>query len=151
MTTSTAENSSSTRAQLNVELVRDYLGWPERGDVEETLRRTWAERIAYHGRELGEISSRDGLAEMLGRFAGAMPDLKVETQSILSNDDYVVFVVKIIGTQAGDDGSGTVQATGETIEARGIDMWRVKDGKLVEQWIIEGIVDHNNPDRARVD
>lgn len=135
----------------NEDLVRDYLAWTVRGDIDETLDRVWAEKIAYHGRELGEIKSRDELKAMLRRFWTAMPDLSCEIVSILSNDEYVVAKVVTSGTEMGDDGSGTIKKSGEKVTFSGIDMWRVKNGKLVEQWIVEGLVDHHNPDRAHVD
>lgn len=142
--------STSMSAQ-NEALVRDYLGYSARGDLEATLKRTWAEKIAYHGRELGEIKTRDDLFAMLSRFVGAMPDMVVEIETMLSNDEYVVAVVCVTGTQAGDDGSGTVLGSGEKVEFRSIDMWRIRDGRLAEQWIVEGLIDHNNPERARLD
>lgn len=138
-------------SKFNEDLVIDYLGWPNRGDIAETLERTWAENIAYHGRELGEIKTREELRQMLTRFSSAMPDLRVEIEDIFSNDRYVVAKVRTTGTEAGDDGSGTVQKSGQKVSFSGIDMWRIKDGRLVEQWIVEGLVDHHNPDRARVD
>lgn len=135
----------------NEDLVRDYLTWPSRGDIEETLERTWAENIAYHGRELGEIKSRDALKEMLKRFSGAMPDMNIEIETIFGDENYVVAKVHVTGTETQDDGSGTVMGSGDKVSFSSIDMWRIKDGRLVEQWIIEGLVDHRNPDRARVD
>lgn len=134
-----ASSTSLTRAQLNEALVRDYLGWTERGDLDATLKRVWAEKIAYHGRELGEITTRDGLFAMLSGFGDAMTGIVCTIKSMLSNDEYVLAVMEVTGNMGG-----------ETVLFSGIDMWRVQDGRLVEQWIVEGIADHSNPDRARV-
>jgi predicted ester cyclase len=138
-------------SKQNEALVRDYLGWTVRGDLDATLDRVWAQRIAYHGRELGELTTREQLKAMLRGFAEAMPDIVCEIQSILSNDEYVVAKMSVTGTELGDDGSGTVRGSGRKLEFSGIDMWRVKDGKLVEQWVIEGLADYHNPKRARID
>jgi predicted ester cyclase len=138
-------------SKQNEALVRDYLGWAARGDLDATLDRVWAQKIAYHGRELGELTTREQLKSMLRGFAKAMPDIVCEIESILSNDEYVVARMRVSGTELGEDGSGTVRKSGKKVSFSGIDMWRVKDGRLVEQWVIEGLVDHHNPQRARVD
>lgn len=139
-----AEANTFSRAQRNEALVRDYLGWTVRGDLKETLERVWAEKIAYHGRELGEHTTRDSLFQMLSGFGDAMTDIRCDIISMLSNDDYVLAVMRTTGNLM--DESGTRQP----VDFSAIDMWRVKDGKLVEQWVVEGIADHNNPERARV-
>ncbi|KHK89800.1 ester cyclase [Novosphingobium malaysiense] len=139
------ESTTTAAARHNEALVRDYLGWTERGDLDATLRRVWAEKIAYHGRELGEITTRDGLYNMLSGFAEAMTGIVCDLKTVLANDEYVLAIMDVTGSQGGDDGAA------QPVTFSGIDMWRVRDGKLVEQWVIEGIADHLNPDRARVE
>lgn len=134
----------------NEELVRSYVEWQRYADPTESIDRVWAEKIAYHGRELGELTTRDQLKAMIGRFSKAMPDLVCTVESMFGNDEYVVAVLDTSGTELGDDGSGTVKRSGKKVHFRSIDMWRIKDGRLVEQWIVEGLVDYHNPERARV-
>jgi hypothetical protein len=131
-------------SEHNEALVRDYLGWPTRGDLDDTIDRVWADKIAYHGRELGELTTSDELKGMLRRFSGALPDMECSIKTLLSNDEYVLGVLETSGTVMSEGG------TSSKISFSAIDMWRIKDGRLVEQWVIEGIADYRNPKRARV-
>ena len=66
----------------------------------------------------------------------AFPDLTVEPTMMVEEDDKIAVVVRISGTQHGDFMGHA--ATGRAFDIEGVDILRVKDGKLCEHW---GVMD----------
>jgi predicted ester cyclase len=132
----------------NEELVRRHVSWQDYKDPAAAMDDIWAEHIAYHGKELGELTTREQLKDMIRGFTKAMPDLRAEIVSITSNDQFVLAKVKITGTAAGSN--PTVLATGEKLEFHVMDAWRIQNGRIVESWVIEGLAETRNPNWARL-
>jgi steroid delta-isomerase-like uncharacterized protein len=65
-------------------------------------------------------------------FISAFPDLRVEVEAIIAQDDVVVVRWSAVGTHSGD-GLG-FPATHATASFRGITWIDVRDGKLREGW-----------------
>jgi predicted ester cyclase len=132
----------------NEALVRRHVAWQDYADPAAAMDDIWAERIAYHGKELGQLTTRQQLKEMIRGFMKAMPDLHAEVVSILSNDEFVFARVKITGTARGDN--PTVVSTGEKMEFYVMDAWRIRDARIVESWVIEGLAETRDPEWARL-
>jgi steroid delta-isomerase-like uncharacterized protein len=69
---------------------------------------------------------------MAGEFRKAFPDLHVTIQDVIANGDKVVTRVTWTGTQTGQI-LGALP-TGKSMKASGIDIIRLKQGKVVEHW-----------------
>jgi steroid delta-isomerase-like uncharacterized protein len=65
-------------------------------------------------------------------FLAAFPDLRVEIESMIAQDDHVVVRWSATGTHCGD-GLGC-RPTQETASFRGITWIHVRDGKLMDGW-----------------
>lgn len=62
-------------------------------------------------------------------FLKIFPDLKMTVEHIVAEGDLVVATIRFTGTQQGD--MAAIPATGKKVDYQSVDVWRLKDGKLV--------------------
>jgi steroid delta-isomerase-like uncharacterized protein len=75
----------------------------------------------------------DGLRQVLAPFLSAFPDFAVTIEDIVGEGDKVVTRGVFTGTQRG--AFMGIPATGTAVRVPYMDMWRVEDGKAVENWV----------------
>lgn len=80
----------------------------------------------------GEQTTTEQFAEGVAAWRGHFPDFGVTVERLFSCRDIIVTRVIYRGTHEGDFKS--VPATGRSIEVSGIDIFRFRDGKVVEHW-----------------
>ena len=80
----------------------------------------------------GQGSGPEGFRTFFTGLRAAFPDMKVEPQTMVSENDKVAFAYTLTGTHQGDFLG--VTATGKSIEVRGMQIGRFEDGKMVERW-----------------
>jgi steroid delta-isomerase-like uncharacterized protein len=120
---------------------------PSQQEQNKTVARRVFDEILSRGRfeVAGEVYARDfvnhglhrdvGLADDLdaARFEKqACPDLKVAVVSMVAEGDLVSVLWIASGTNTAR--AGWVPATGARIELRGITIWRIRDGRVREEW-----------------
>lgn len=74
----------------------------------------------------------EGFKRFFTTMRTAFPDLRVEVEHMVADDDNVAIAYRIRGTHEGDFQG--VPATGHEIDARGMQIARFKDGHIVERW-----------------
>ena len=74
-----------------------------------------------------------GFVEFHVGFFSAIPDAFAAVNRMVAEDDLVWVYNTITGTHAGK-GFGDLPPTGNKIRYDVVDMFRVKDGKLIEHW-----------------
>lgn len=77
-------------------------------------------------------SGVQGIKEMTAMFRSAFPDLGVTIEDLVAEKDTVVARLTIVGTHKG--AFMGAPPTGKKITMRGLDMFRVKNGKVTEVW-----------------
>jgi steroid delta-isomerase-like uncharacterized protein len=75
----------------------------------------------------------DGMKAVMGMFRSGFPDMHVELHDVVADDERVATRGVFTGTHQGEFMG--VPASGKPIEVNYIDMWRVRDGKLAENWV----------------
>jgi steroid delta-isomerase-like uncharacterized protein len=75
---------------------------------------------------------REANREFWASLFAALPDLTATVEDFLTSGDRVVGRFVIRGTHTGE--LMGFPATGNTVEMRTIDIWRVEDGMFVEHW-----------------
>lgn len=95
-----------------------------------------AEDFVDHAPWPGHAATREGFQAGLAEMRAAFPDLVIEPVKILEEDDKVAVVVRISGTHRGEFMGN--KGTGRAFEIEGVDILRVKNGKLREHW---GVMD----------
>jgi steroid delta-isomerase-like uncharacterized protein len=102
-----------------------------RGDdaaVEELISPDMVEHGAFGAGTGGREDARATVA----RFRAAFPDLVLEAEDLIAEGDRVVLHWTGRGTHDGEFMG--MPATGAAITVRGLDIYRVSDGQVVEHW-----------------
>ena len=110
------------------------------------LRRTWEEvsrknldifdevyapTVQYHGPD-GDIECPAGLKEMVSGYLGAFPDMQITVEDVIASGDQAVSRVTLRGTHQGD--LQGIAPTGKRIEISGMNLVRIENGQIVEEW-----------------
>ncbi|MFD3001649.1 ester cyclase [Pontibacter toksunensis] len=74
----------------------------------------------------------EGFIIFFKTFRTAFPDLKVEVDQMVADEDNVSIAYTVTGTHKGDFMG--VPATNKAISARGVQIARFENGKIVERW-----------------
>jgi steroid delta-isomerase-like uncharacterized protein len=74
----------------------------------------------------------EGYIRMFGALRTAFPDLAVSGEQLVIDDDKIALAYTMTGTQNGEFMG--IAPTGRKIRARGVQIARFKDGKMVERW-----------------
>jgi steroid delta-isomerase-like uncharacterized protein len=67
----------------------------------------------------------------------AVPDARYEVDDLIAEGDKVVVRWTLLGTHEG--AFGGIAATGRPIALKGIAIYRVDDGKLMERWVVSDL------------
>jgi predicted ester cyclase len=74
----------------------------------------------------------------------AVPDARYEVDDLIAEDDKVVVRWRLLGTHKGDFRG--IAPTGRPIVLKGIAIYRVEGGKLMERWVVSdlyGVLEEN--------
>lgn len=75
----------------------------------------------------------EGFKQVIQMFRAAFPDLRATPEDVLAEGNQVATRGTFRGTHLGDFMG--VAATGKQVAVAYIDIWRVENGKLVENWV----------------
>ncbi len=98
------------------------------GAVDEFL----AEDFVNHDPPVGVTADREGMRQAGAMFRAAFPDWQSDMDILVGEGDLVVEHFTASGTQQGEIFG--VPASGRTVSLPGINIWRVRDGRIVERW-----------------
>ena len=80
----------------------------------------------------GQVQGPEGYITFFKQFRAAFPDLKVELVQLIADEDNIAFAYEITGTHGGDFLG--IPPTNKPIKARGVQISKFKDGKIIERW-----------------
>ncbi len=98
------------------------------GAVDEFL----AEDFVNHDPPVGVTADREGMRQAGAMFRAAFPDWHSDTGILVAEDNLVVEPFTASGTQQGEIFG--VPASGRAVSLPGINIWRVRDGRIMERW-----------------
>jgi len=98
------------------------------GAVDEYL----AEKFVNHDPPIGVTADREGMRAAGAMFRAAFPDWHSEMDILVGEGDLVVEHFTASGTQRGEIFG--VPPSGCAVALPGINIWRVRDGRIVERW-----------------
>ncbi|MFI6786533.1 ester cyclase [Nonomuraea sp. NPDC050383] len=108
-------------------VVRAIIVAREANDLATSLR-----YIAPDSLDQGRRVSREDWRRKWEHMRAGCPDMEVTTEHSVENGEWVANRYTIRGTQTGDFFGQA--PTGERFEIQGMDMVRVRDGRLIEHW-----------------
>ena len=116
----------------NKTLVRDFIdALFTDGDLSATDT-FLAPTFVNHDPPVGVTPDAEGMRMAGSMFRTAFPDWHSELHALIAEDDIVVERFTASGTQRGE--LMGVAPTGKHIELQGINIFRVRDGKITERW-----------------
>jgi steroid delta-isomerase-like uncharacterized protein len=86
----------------------------------------------YRNHNAAVADGREANRQFWTMFFAALPDLTATMEDLVISGDRVVGRFVYRGTHTGD--LMGIPASGNPVEMRSIDIWRVKDGMFVEHW-----------------
>jgi hypothetical protein len=86
-----------------------------------------------------KIEGLEGLKEFGRTFFRGFPDLHWSIEDIIAEGDKVWVRTTVTGTHKGEYRG--VPPTGKKITMRCVDIWRIADGKIVEAWAVDDLLD----------
>ena len=98
------------------------------GAIDEYL----AEGYVDHNPPLGRPGNREGMREAGAMIRAAFPDWHSDLGFCVEEGDLVVENFTASGTHQGEIFG--VPPSGRTVTLPGINIWRVRDGRIVERW-----------------
>ncbi len=93
--------------------------------------------VVWHGGILGDIAGAGNVSGLLSAFIGALPDLYAAEQDIVAENDLVTVRLVVKATQKGD--LLGVPASGTAIQWNAVDIYRIRDGRISEEWAADDI------------
>jgi steroid delta-isomerase-like uncharacterized protein len=94
--------------------------------------------IKWHGGTLGTVEGRDNFAGLIGAIVAALPDLRNVEQDIIAERDIVSVRAVVEGTHKGD--LLGIPASGRQVRWDAVDVYRVADGKIAEEWAADDLL-----------
>jgi steroid delta-isomerase-like uncharacterized protein len=85
-----------------------------------------------HDPPLGVTADREGMRGVAAMFHSAFPDWHSDMEFLVGEGDLVAEVFTARGTQQGEIFG--VPASGRNINLPGINVWRVRQDRIVERW-----------------
>jgi steroid delta-isomerase-like uncharacterized protein len=99
----------------------------------DALDQIFDPELINHGADPDEPRGAYHFKQVFRNFIAACPDLQVTIEDSITKDDKLVVRWTDTGTHTGAPLLG-VPATGKQIILTGIDILRIRDGKIVERW-----------------
>lgn len=127
-------------ADKNLELIHRMYAALNAQDL-EAHDEFWAEDMVWHGPPgFGDIHGLEAFKyEVLKPFYAAFPDYHVKNDIEVADENWVAATGFLTGTHQGEWLG--VPPTGKPVKMRYSDFWLVKDGLLVENWVMVDDVD----------
>jgi len=79
------------------------------------------------------VPGPEGFKMVIGLFLAAFPDMHATIEEALAEGDKVITRGYFTGTHKGDFQG--IPPTGKQVNVKYIDIWRVENGKMVENWV----------------
>ena len=93
--------------------------------------------VKWHGGTLGTVEGAESLVKLLQGFIGALPDLNPQEQDIVANEDTVVVRFVVEATHQGE--LLGIAPTGRRVRWDAVDVYRLRDGKISEEWAADDL------------
>jgi steroid delta-isomerase-like uncharacterized protein len=126
------QDGGMTPTEQNKTIVRDFIdALFTKGDL-GAADAFLAEDFVNHDPPFGGPADRDGMRAAAAMFRSAFPDWHSDLGLLIGEGDLVVEQFTASGTQRGEIMG--VPASGRTVTLRGIQIFRVRNGRITERW-----------------
>jgi steroid delta-isomerase-like uncharacterized protein len=85
-----------------------------------------------HDAAPGQVGGPEGYCTLFAEFHAAFPDFHATPDSMVTTDDSIALAYTMTGTHQGP--LMGIPATGKKMKIRGVQIFKFKDGKVIERW-----------------
>jgi steroid delta-isomerase-like uncharacterized protein len=124
--------STPADIEANKEVVRTYTQTVFNQHRTDRASDFLAREVKWHGGTLGTVEGLDNVAALVSGFIDALPDLTATEQDIVAEGDTVAVRYVVEATHKGE--LLGIPATGRRVGWEAVDVYRVSNGKIVEEW-----------------
>lgn len=117
--------------QANIDAQKRFGEVVQNGRFEQ-LSELVSESVVDHDPAPGQGPGPQGYVDFFRTLGTAFPDMHIAIDHLVADDDNVAFAYMLTGTHKGPFMG--VAATGRRIKARGMQISRFENGKMVERW-----------------
>jgi steroid delta-isomerase-like uncharacterized protein len=117
--------------QDNLAALQKFGGAVNSGEL-ELLRDVIASDVVDHDPAPDQGAGPEGYIRMFAAMRTSFPDLAIAVDQVLADEDKIAIAYTVTGTQKGEFLG--IAPTGRKIRARGLQIARFRDGKMVERW-----------------
>ena len=118
--------------EWNKRIVRRVYDELINGEDKAVVDEIYAQDVIIHDPFMGTVQGREAFHQLLGMFDAGFPHHRVTVDAMTAEDDLVCVLHTHHATHAGNFMG--VPPTHKSIEVSGIELIRVKDGKIAEFW-----------------
>jgi len=117
-------------------IVRQHYANVSLGNIEHD-REILSPEVVHESLVAGNIRGIAGFINNIGRFKQSFPDLRFDIRTIVENGETVMVEAVFLGTNTGPmvGPKGTAPPTGRTVKLPFVDVWTVRNGKILENRI----------------
>lgn len=130
-------STTDTTVVSNIEFVRDYTQRVFNEHNPELAAEFVTPDVKWHGGTLGSIEGSDNLIALLRSFIAALPDLNAQEQDVVADGDTVAVRFVVEATHEGE--LLGMAPTGRRVRWDAVDVYRVRDGKISEEWAADDL------------
>jgi steroid delta-isomerase-like uncharacterized protein len=123
--------------EVNKKLVRAYTDEVFNGHRPDLAAKFVTPDVVWHGGLLGTVTGPENLVGMLTASISPLPDLYADEQDIAAEGDLVTVRYVVTGTVKG--ALMGIPADGKKVRWDAVDIYRVTDGKISEEWALDDI------------
>ena len=98
----------------------------------QDIKKYVADNVMDHDPAPDQGPGAQGLINFFTKFRAAFPDLKIEPETMVADEDKIALAYTATGTHQGDFMG--IPASGKKIKIRGLQIGRFEQGVLVERW-----------------
>jgi steroid delta-isomerase-like uncharacterized protein len=124
--------STPSETEANKKLVRNYTQTVFNEHRTDRASDFLAREVKWHGGTLGTAEGLNNVTALVRGFIAALPDLTASEQDIVAERDTVAVRFVVEATHKGD--LLGIPATGRRVRWDAVDVYRVENGKIVEEW-----------------
>lgn len=123
--------------ESNKQIVRRFFELFNAGEI-NAMNQVYAEDVVDHDPVPMQPEGLAGVRIVLNAFRAAFPDMTVTIEHLVADGDLVTSRQTARGTQQGE--LLGIPPTGKRVELKAFDMYRIRDGKIVEVWHLEDML-----------
>jgi steroid delta-isomerase-like uncharacterized protein len=132
------EMTSPQELEENKRVVREFIETAFNQHEADEAAASLTPDMKWHGGTLGTVEGRENVAGLVRTIVDALPDLHNVEQDIIAERDIVAVRAVVEATHEGD--LLGIPASGRHVEWDAVDVYRVADGKIAEEWAADDLL-----------